>query len=57
MCHARRTGSIAVMTTTPDDEEWLRLAEEAFTDGQPANESQQENGQSPTQWRYRAAAL
>jgi hypothetical protein len=57
MCPAGRTGSIAFMTTTPDDQDWLQLAEDAFSDGQPMNESQQENGQALTQWRYRAAAI
>jgi hypothetical protein len=39
------------MTSTPDDQDWLRLAEEVFCD-LPDNESQQDGDQP--RWRYRS---
>jgi hypothetical protein len=40
--------------TTPDDQDWLRLAEEAFND-LPEDAPQQDGEQPP--WRYRAPAI
>jgi hypothetical protein len=40
--------------TTPDDQDWLRLAEEVFTD-LPEHDSQQDGEQPP--WRYRAPVI
>jgi hypothetical protein len=50
---ARLPATIAVMTT-PDDQDWLRLAEEAFND-LPEDAPQQDGEQPP--WRYRAPAI
>ena len=40
------------MTTTPDDQEWLRLAEEAFTSDRPEDEAMQYKWEQQ-QWRHR----
>jgi hypothetical protein len=42
------------MTTTPDDQDWLRLADEAFTP--PEDENMQETCEQP-RWRYRSPAI
>lgn len=39
---------------TSDDQDWLRLAEEAFGDGQPDSEPLQEDVPALMHWRYRA---
>jgi hypothetical protein len=41
------------MTTTPDGQQWLRLAEEAFTSDRPDDEAMQENWERQPPWRYR----
>jgi hypothetical protein len=43
------------MTSTPDDQDWLRLAEEAFT--APQNEDVEDIGENQPRWRYRALAF
>jgi len=43
------------MTSTPDDQDWLRLAEEAFT--APQNEDVEDIGENQPRWRYRAPAF
>jgi hypothetical protein len=48
----RSPSTIGVMTTTPNDQEWLRLAEEAFTSDQE-DEAMQEKSEQQAQWRYR----
>jgi len=35
MCPAGPVGGITDITTTPDDQNWMRLAEEAFGDNRP----------------------
>ena len=40
------------MTTTPDDQNWLRLAKEAFTSDQE-DEAMQQKSEQQAQWRYR----
>jgi len=40
------------MTTTPDDQDWLRLAEEAFT-SDPGGRPMQQKSEQQAQWRYR----
>jgi hypothetical protein len=47
------TATIALMTT-PDDQDWLRLAEEVFND-LPEYESPKDGEQPP--WKYRAPAI
>jgi hypothetical protein len=47
------TATIALMTT-PDDQDWLRLAEEVFND-LPEYESPRDGEQPP--WKYRAPAI
>ena len=54
MCPANATGSIASMTTTPDDQDWMRLAEEAFGEAQPPTDGGQDGIPSLVYWRYRA---
>jgi hypothetical protein len=50
---ASGAASISAMTT-PDDQDWLRLAEEAFDD-LPEYEFPQDGEQPP--WKYRAPAI
>jgi hypothetical protein len=45
--------TIDAMTTTPDDKDWLRLAEEAFTSDRSEDEAAQEKLEQQAQWRYR----
>jgi hypothetical protein len=49
----RGAANITVMTT-PDDQDWLRLAEEAFND-LPEYETPHDGEQPP--WKYRAPAI
>ena len=49
----RPSNTIVVMTTTPDDQDWLRLAEEAFTSERSDDEAIQEKSEQQAQWRYR----
>jgi hypothetical protein len=48
----RPSNTISAMTTTPDDQDWLRLAEEAFT-SDPEDEATQEKWEQQPPWRYR----
>jgi hypothetical protein len=47
---ARPQNTISAMT--PDDQDWLRLAEEAFTSDQE-DEAMREKPEQQAQWRYR----
>jgi hypothetical protein len=49
----RPSNTIVVMTMTPDDQDWLRLAEEAFTSERSEDEATQEKSEQQAQWRYR----
>jgi hypothetical protein len=49
----RPVNTIDAMTTTPDDQDWLRLAEEAFTSDRSEDEATQEKLEQQAQWRYR----
>jgi hypothetical protein len=49
----RPLNTIDAMTTTPDDKDWLRLAEEAFTSDRSEDEAAQEKLEQQAQWRYR----
>lgn len=51
----RRSDTIGAMTTTPDDQDWLRLADEAFTS--PQHEDVEDIGEKLPPWRYRAPAF
>jgi hypothetical protein len=42
------------MTTTPDDQDWRRVADEAFAE-LPEDQSQQDS--EPRLWRYRLPAI
>jgi hypothetical protein len=44
------------MTSTPDDQEWLRLAEEAFNGDRPESEAMQDKWEQQPPWRYRSPA-
>jgi len=48
---ARPSNTISAMTTTPDGQDWLRLAEEAFTSDRE-DEAMQEKSEQQAQWRY-----
>jgi hypothetical protein len=48
----RPSNTIGAVTTTPDDQDWLRLAEEAFTSDQD-DETTQQKSEQQAQWRYR----
>jgi hypothetical protein len=41
-----------ITATTPDDQDWLRLAEEAFTSDQE-DEAMREKSEQQAKWRYR----
>ena len=47
---ARPQNTISALT--PDDQDWLRLAEEAFTSDQE-DEAMREKSEQQAQWRYR----
>jgi hypothetical protein len=51
----RDWATIDAMTTTPDDQDWLRLAEEALTC--PQNAEGQDTSEQQPPWRYRAPAF
>lgn len=44
------------MTITPDDQEWLALAEEAFGGDGPPDETGQDDSEQP-HWRYRSPVV
>jgi hypothetical protein len=50
---AGQAATIELMTTTPDDPDWLRLADEAFTP--PEDEGSQDSDQP--RWRYRSPVM
>jgi hypothetical protein len=50
---AGQAATIDTVTTTPDDEDWLRLADEAFSP--PEDETSQDSDQP--RWRYRSPVM
>ncbi len=54
MCPAGPVGSITNMTMTPEDPDWMRLAEEAFGAARPPTDGGRGGVPGLVHWRYRA---